>query len=116
MKKFFVVLALVMFLIPGLNVSAAHASDISPMYRYYNPTTGDHFYTTDLRELGKGKNGYRREGIEGRVFTQRSPGTVPLHRYWNNSKGDHFYTTDFRELGRGRDGYVYEGIQCYILK
>lgn len=113
MKKVcFVVLALVMFLIPGLNVSAAHASNISPMYRYYNPTTGDHFYTTDLRELEKGKDGYRREGIEGHVFTRRSPGTIPLHRYWNGE--NHFYTTDFKELGKGRNGYVYEGIECYV--
>jgi hypothetical protein len=56
-------------MIPGLNVSAAHASDISPLYRYYNSTTGDHFYTTDLRELGKGKDGYKPERILRDVFS-----------------------------------------------
>jgi hypothetical protein len=37
-----------------------------PFYRYFNTTDGyqDHFYTTDLDELGlTGKDGYESEGI-----------------------------------------------------
>jgi hypothetical protein len=85
-----------------------------PLYRYWNPTTIDHFYTTNFRELGRGRFGYRYEGIQGYVSPRRLRGTVPLYRYWNPTIRDHFYTTNFRELGRGRAGWRYEGIQCYV--
>ena len=84
------------------------------LYRYWNPRLGDHFYTTNFRELGRGRHGWHFEGIQCKVFPTRQPQTVPLYRYWNPQIGDHFYTTNFRELGRGRYNYRYEGIQCYV--
>lgn len=85
-----------------------------PLYRYWNPRIGDHFYTTNWRELGNGQHGYRYEGVQAQVWQRRVPGTVPLYRYWNSRIGDHFYTTDWRELGNGRYGYLFEGVQCCV--
>ncbi len=86
-----------------------------PLYRYWNPRIGDHFYTTNWRELGRGRSGWRYEGIQCYVFPRRIRGSIPLYRYWNPRIGDHFYTTNWRELGRGRSGWRYEGIQCYVF-
>jgi hypothetical protein len=85
-----------------------------PLHRYWNPAVGDHFYTTNLGELGTGRLGYTYEGIQCYVLPKESPGSVPLHRYWNPKNADHFYTTNFKELGNGRFGYNYEGIQCHV--
>ena len=85
-----------------------------PVYRYWNGRIGDHFYTTNWGELGRGRSGYRYEGVQCWVRSRRAAGTVPLYRYWNGRIGDHFYTTNWGELGRGRSGYRYEGIQCWV--
>lgn len=86
-----------------------------PLYRYWNPRIGDHFYTTNWSELGSGRSGWRYEGIQCYVFPRRIRGSVPLYRYWNPRIGDHFYTTNWRELGRGRSGWRYEGVQGYVF-
>jgi hypothetical protein len=86
----------------------------APLYRYWKPAGGDHFYTTNFRELGRGRLGYRYEGIQCYIFPRRVRGTVPLYRYWNPRIVDHFYTTNFRELGRGAHGWRLEGIQGWV--
>jgi C1A family cysteine protease len=85
-----------------------------PLYRYWNPGIGDHFYTTNWNELGSGRYGWGYEGIQCYVSGQSQAGMVPLYRYWNPGIGDHFYTTNWNELGSGRYGWGYEGIQCYV--
>jgi len=44
------------------------ASGTVPLYRYNNGAISDHFYTTNWRELGAGKNGYNFEGIQCYVY------------------------------------------------
>jgi len=85
-----------------------------PLYRYWNGTVGDHFYTTDWSELGNGAYGWVFDKVECYVHEEPRPGTVPLYRYWNPRVTDHFYTTNFGELGHGRYGYIYEGVECYV--
>jgi Subtilase family/Repeat of unknown function (DUF5648) len=84
------------------------------LYRYWNPTIGDHFYTTNWSELGSGRYGWNYEGVQCYVFGAQRAGTVPLYRYWNPTIGDHFYTSNWSELGGGRYGWNYEGVQCYV--
>ncbi|MEW6735765.1 MAG: hypothetical protein AB1489_31020 [Acidobacteriota bacterium] len=90
-------------------------NDEAPFYRYYNPDSGDHFYTRDFNELGEGRDGYTKEGIAGYILATQQPGTVPFYRYYSPDSGDHFYTTDYNELGEGRYGYTKEGIAGYIF-
>ena len=93
----------------GININTV------PLYRYWNPGIGDHFYTTNWGELGSGRYGWGYEGIQCHVLPQQRTGSVPLYRYWNPGIGDHFYTTNWGELGSGRYGWRYEGIQCYVF-
>ncbi len=86
-----------------------------PLYRYWNSSISDHFYTTNWADLGTGKYGYKFEETQCYVFAVRQPGSVPLYRYWKSAVGDHFYTTNWAELGAGRSGYAYEGIACYVF-
>jgi hypothetical protein len=95
-------------------ISRVLPATTTPLYRYWNPGIGDHFYTTNWSELGSGRYGWGYEGIQCYVYASQQGGTVPLYRYWNPGIGDHFYTTNWGELGSGRYGWGYEGIQCYV--
>ena len=54
-------------------------SNTLPLYRYDNPTNGDHLYTTDANEIGvltpghTGKDGYTYKGITCFVYQFASP-------------------------------------------
>eukprot|EP01084_Bolivina_argentea_P206238 352156_1 len=92
-----------------------------PIYRYWHGSRRDHFYTQNHRELGRGRGGYKSEGIGFYLSSRRSRGMIPLYRYWKHNIHDHFYTTNRNEIGTtrrgrtGRHGYKYEGIigYCY---
>ena len=91
------------------------------------PSISDHFYTTNVNEIGtsfkglKGLHGYISEGTQCLLYTRRVKGTVPLYRYWKASVGDHFYTTNSQEIAtttpghKGRYGYISEGIAGYCF-
>lgn len=67
---------------------------LAPLYRYFNPSVVDHFYTTNFNELGGGGNGYNYEGIQSFIYPYPVKGSVPLYRYWQPQVSDHFYTTN----------------------
>src|SRR6476620_6040614 len=96
-------------------ISAAVAHLDVALLRYWNPTLGDHFYTTDWSELGDGKDGWTFEETQCYVAKTAQVGTVPLYRYWNSTIGDHFYTTSWSELGSGKWGYAFERVACYVF-
>jgi len=85
-----------------------------PLYRYWNPSLYNHFYTTDFGVLGSGGGGYTYEGVECHVFASQVPGTVALKHYYCADNGDHFYTTDPNEPGSGLPCYQFQGIECYV--
>ena len=87
---------------------------LAPLHRYWNPSIGDHFYTTNWGELGGGRYGWTYEGVQCDISPITQFGLVPLYRYWNAQAGDHFYTTNWGELGTGRYGWAYEGVQGYV--
>jgi hypothetical protein len=82
-----------------------------PLLRYYNPSTGDHFYTRFFGELGCGFGGYVAEGTTGYLFSNQAPGTVPVYRYWSEAFGDHFYTVNPGSYS----SYILEGIAGYAF-
>ena len=86
----------------------------APIYRYWNPSVTDHYYSIKYDELGEGSLGWGIEKIEAFAFNSQRIGTVPLYRYWNPSWGDHFYTTNFNELGNGAQGWILERVECYV--
>lgn len=73
------------------NENQVKASSKSPVYRLYNPNSGEHFYTTNFYEGNSLKNvGWLDEGIGW----QAANSGAPVYRLYNpNVKGgDHYYT------------------------
>ncbi|KAJ6467646.1 hypothetical protein C8R47DRAFT_811461 [Mycena vitilis] len=85
--------------------ACAGASQAQPLYRDWNPTLSDHFYTTDATEASTA-GGYTPEGIRALLFTTQVVGSVQFYRLYNADAGDHFYTTNETEMHAA--GYVVE--------
>lgn len=98
------------------------------MYRYWNGHAIDHFYTTNIDEIGTATHGvvgnynYKSEGTACLIYNTQVTDSVPLYRYFiGGSLLDHFYTTNANEIGTttngqtGRYGYVSEGIAGYCF-
>ncbi len=88
-----------------------YADDVIPMYRMYNPNSGEHFYTAHKAErnhlVSLGWN------YEGGAWSAPASGD-PVYRLYNKNAGDHHYTTSKAE----RDhlvsvGWNYENIGWY---
>lgn len=65
------------------------------MYRIYNPNSGEHFYTGNLKE---------RQNLEALGWQYEGCGWIapgregdPVYRLYNSNAGDHHYTLDERE-------------------
>ena len=86
------------------------SEEVAPMYRLYNPNSGEHFYTSDEEELDAvTAAGWQYEGV-GWVAPLTSD--LPVYRLYSGT--DHHYTMDEKE----RDylvsvGWSYEGIGWY---
>jgi len=94
------------------------AAETVYMYRLYNTSTRDHFYTADWLEASYAFTnlGYSYEGVLGMVMPADSADGVPLHRLYNPHTGDHFYTTDASEAiaAANHSGYRYERIEARV--
>lgn len=66
------------------------------VYRLYNPTTGEHLYTTDYNEKTTLYNDYD-WGYEGIAWYSATSGT-PVYRLYQPGLGNHLYTTDANEV------------------
>lgn len=65
-----------------------------PVYRLYNPNSGEHFYTMDYNELAAlVRMGWNDEGM---AWRSQADG-IPVYRLYNPNAGDHHYTTDEHE-------------------
>lgn len=94
---------------------------LSPVYRFFNTTTGVHLYTVNEAErafIEENLDNYVFEGTPFYSFDEPEEGTVPLYRFYNPSLDAHFLTTseaerdffdespDFQIEG-GADGIVF---------
>lgn len=82
------------------------------MYRFYNPNSGEHFYSADYNEgCNLTKAGWKYEGI-GWVAPDKSK--TPVYRLYNPYSGDHHFTIDAGEKNSlVKAGWKYEGIGWY---
>ncbi|MGE5855296.1 MAG: hypothetical protein ACM34C_01935 [Syntrophaceae bacterium] len=86
------------------------------LYRWYNPTIGDHYYAAERSGGRKNLAGYLFEGAIGNIATIRLPGTKELYRWFNPATNRHFFTTDAAGEGQGKRGYRFEGTVGFVLK
>ena len=80
----------------------------TPMYRMYNPNSGEHFYTGSLEERGiLVAAGWKYEGVG---FNTPVVGE-PVYRLYEPATGEHLYTMDrtevYKLLGKG---WTYENV------
>lgn len=88
-----------------------------PMWRMYNPNSGEHFYTADTNERDSlCGNGWASEGIGWVAPTSGNP----IYRLYNNPRagsntvGDHHYTANTYERDMlVKRGWKYEGVGWY---
>lgn len=80
-----------------------------PIYRAYNPNSGEHFYTCSYDELYSVSHaGWKDEGVAWMDNSMQSGQKV--YRLYNPNTGDHHYTTDVNEYGvLGTRGWRQEG-------
>ena len=80
-----------------------------PMYRLYNPNSGEHFYTGSIEERDNLVTaGWHYEGI---AWNAPVSGGTPIHRVFNPNSGDHHYTASQEEIDNLVSvGWIYEGV------
>ncbi len=92
-----------------------------PIYRFYNPTTGGHFYTASTSEkdslLSQNNSGFNYEGIAFFASSSADNRLDPVYRFYNPLSRLHFYTINQGErdqlINNPQYGYVAEGIGFY---
>ena len=85
---------------------------VDPMYRLYNPNTGEHIYTSDLGEKDYlSAIGWNFEGIGWNAPVNSD---TPVYRLFNPFTSEHYYTTNEEEMFYlSVIGWNYEGIGWY---
>ena len=81
----------------------------TPMYRLYNPNSGEHFYTGSVEERDMLiAAGWQYEGVAWNAPTKTG---APVYRLYNPNSGDHHYTMSEveRDMLVGY-GWRYEGV------
>lgn len=87
----------------------------SPVYRFYNASTGAHFYTQSAAErdfLVANNAAFKYEGVAFYAYSAPlSTGTAPVHRFYSPISGSHFYTISDAEknIVATNPKYTYEG-------
>ncbi|HYG80493.1 MAG TPA: S8 family serine peptidase, partial [Pyrinomonadaceae bacterium] len=93
------------------NFSVPHLAGSTPLFRYWDPTRTDHFYSNNFPQIGWGQFGWEFNWIECNIFPTQVAGTIPLYQFWNPNIGDHFYTVDFGFY----PGYSFERTEGYVF-
>ena len=83
--------------------------ETTPMYRMYNPNSGEHFYTGSIVERDNLiAAGWHYEGIGWNAPTKTGQN---VHRLFNPNNGDHHYTMSLEERDNLVNvGWQYEGV------
>ncbi|MRS11865.1 MAG: hypothetical protein EG823_02185 [Actinobacteria bacterium] len=72
---------------------------VIPIYRFYSPKSGTHFYAPNADErdtvIARWPEVWHYEGIAYTVNPARN--TQPLYRFYNMANGSHFYTASAEE-------------------
>ena len=107
----FLGMAVVLLCVLCINVEASNTDSV-PIYRMYNPYTGEHFYTSNKLEKGILINvGWSYEGVG---WMAPSSSNAPVYRLYNGNVGDHHYTmNDYERQMLISQGWSDEGIGWY---
>lgn len=93
-----------------------------PVFRFFNTSTGAHFYTASAAERDfviATWPQFAYEGEKFRVLSAPVPGTLPVYRFFNTQTGVHFYTADEAEKDHviaTWPQFLFEGIAYYAFR
>ncbi|EOH86304.1 C39 family peptidase [Enterococcus pallens] len=92
----------------SLPVEARAANNLQPVYRVYNPNSGEHLHTLNGNEKDSLMSlGWVYEGVSMQI----DGNGINLYRAYNPNSGEHFYTKDYNEIENiKRAGWNYEGV------
>jgi hypothetical protein len=96
----------------------------SPVYRFWSPKNGRHFYTIGESERDKliltyPSSVWTYEGIAYYAFTAATEaGVMPVYRFWSPKNATHFYTISESEKNKvitkySTNVWTYEGVAFY---
>ena len=105
----------------GWTVETTGGNGLSPVYRFYNDRTKDHFFTISEQEkqlieqnYETRKDDYKYEGV---AWYASSTSGIPVYRFFDQVLSDHYYTADEMEknnlINSGNQNIRYEGIAWY---
>lgn len=95
-----------------------------PVYRFWSPVYGTHFYTADEDEKDEIENEqgnlWTYEGVAYHALSGASePNSAPIYRFWSTALSGHFYTISERErdkiINKYPDVWEYEQIAFYAF-
>ncbi|CAO3357522.1 hypothetical protein [Azospirillum melinis] len=96
---------------PGLVVDAGR-----PIYRFFNKTTGTHFFTSSEGERDNINANFSSFSYEGPAFnaaTATTSAPITVYRFFNKRTGTHFFTSSEGErdnvIANSSDTYSFEG-------
>lgn len=92
---------------------SGQAPSLTPLYRLYNGSIKDHFYTISALERDSAASRavpykFNYERIEGFVSSTSWTGSVPLYRYYNATKDMHYLTTNGSDSTVAAGGFALE--------
>lgn len=95
-----------------INTRDVNAVSKKPMYRLYNPNSGEHFYTASAGERDSLTGiGWIYEGVG---WNAPQVSGTPVYRLYNPNAGDHHYTVNWNEKTMlVNTGWIYEGVGWY---
>jgi hypothetical protein len=102
--------------------ACAGAVGLAPVWRFWSPALGRHFYTIDEAERDKLLSEYAAvwtyEEVAYRAFSSADHADLaPVYRFWSGSLSAHFYTLDESERDKLLSNYphvwTYEGVAFY---
>lgn len=88
-----------------------------PIYKLWNSTTSDHYYTTSTsnRDTAISDAGYSFQNIAGYLYQYPEPGAIPLIQLWSGNRNDHAYAAGNTEASALEAvGYTRQGIIGYM--
>ena len=96
-----------------------HSSALPPVYRFWSPSFGHHFFTASENEkdhLISGDPNWNYEGIAWYIPSIGQQNTNPVYRFWSDGFQGHFFTSDENEKNHlvcCDPNWTYEGIAFY---
>ena len=103
-------------------INTSSGPSTTPVYRFYNTKTGEHFFTIDPNERANinahPQWNYNDEGIAFYVYQNQQTNTTPVYRFYNTRSGFHFFTIDPNERAtinaHPEWNYTDEGTAFYV--